>query len=126
MPYQWDRVPSYRLQYAIVNQFLMELFGNYDFYTQVNSATTTLGLLYSNTLRKYRKTLILTIGITPAFQRPHSILDPQGFDRCKTSHTLSICKLTDILCTVREGDVDGSEDVKDLARCKNAQVNKYL
>jgi hypothetical protein len=93
MPYQWDSVPSYRLQYAIVNQFLMELFGNYDFYTQVNS---TLGLLCSNILRKSRNTLMLTVAVTtPAFQRPHSILDPQGSDRCKTSHTLSICKPTD-------------------------------
>jgi hypothetical protein len=35
MAYQWDSVPSYRLQYAIVNGFLMELFGNYEFYAQV-------------------------------------------------------------------------------------------
>jgi hypothetical protein len=43
MPYQWDSVPSYRLQYAVVNQFLMELFGNYDFYTQVKSTPGLLG-----------------------------------------------------------------------------------
>jgi hypothetical protein len=35
MPYQWDSFLAYRLQYAIVNNFLMELFDNYDFYTQV-------------------------------------------------------------------------------------------
>jgi hypothetical protein len=81
MPYQWDSVPSYRLQYAVVNQFLMELFGNYDFYTQVNPAPGLLGL---NMLRKYRNMLMLTVGgTTPAFQRPHSILDPQSSDRCK-------------------------------------------
>jgi len=55
MPYQWDSIPSYRLQYAVVNQFLMELFGNYDFYTQVNSTPGLLGLnmLYATQVQRY-------------------------------------------------------------------------
>jgi hypothetical protein len=93
MPYQWDSIPSYRLHYAVVNQFLMELFGNYDFYTQVYSTSGLLGL---NMLRNYRDTLMLTVsGTIPAFQRPHSILDPPSSDRCKRSYTLGVCKATD-------------------------------
>ena len=44
MDYQWDRVPLYRLNYTIVNKFLTELFGNYDFYTQVSSSQGLLRL----------------------------------------------------------------------------------
>jgi hypothetical protein len=51
MPYEWDSVPFYQLQYAVMNQFLMELFGNYDFYTQEYSTPSLLSL---NMLRNYR------------------------------------------------------------------------
>jgi hypothetical protein len=36
MPYMWDSVPAYRLQKAVVNAFLIRLFGYFDFYTQVS------------------------------------------------------------------------------------------
>jgi hypothetical protein len=80
MPYQWDSVPSYRLHYTTVNQFLMELFGNYDFYTQVRSRPA---------LHAARR-LMLTAA-PPDLQRPHPVLDPQSPDRCKTGPP-HVCK----------------------------------
>jgi hypothetical protein len=55
MPYQWDSIPSYRLQYTIVNKFLMELFGNYDFYTQVNSSQCLISADNCTTSTKYAR-----------------------------------------------------------------------
>ena len=36
MPYDWDYVPSYRLTDWIIDEFLQEVFENYDFFIQVN------------------------------------------------------------------------------------------
>jgi hypothetical protein len=43
MPYQWDSVPAYRLQYAVVNKFLMELYFNDHIQFWIPRALTDVG-----------------------------------------------------------------------------------
>lgn len=64
MPYQWDSVPAYRLLDSTVNEFLMELFGNYNFYTQVGGAHFMLhGILLGACLQQ--RSCMLELALRP-------------------------------------------------------------